>query len=81
MGEKLTKPQRRLLERIAAQSLSDGSGRGLFLEGHAESAVANRLARRGFVMLGVIHAKVTEAGRAALASQPNQEPERPESKP
>lgn len=63
---KLTKAQRRMLEIVARESLADGTGQGTFLYTHNDRRVANNLERQGLVCVGVIHTKITPAGRIAL---------------
>lgn len=67
---KLTKPQHFLLRHVAALTLSDGSGEGLFAFGPAVT-MAVRLERMGLVSLSAgwpvhTYVRITDAGREYL---------------
>lgn len=69
---RITKAQRRFLVRAERSTLRDGTGRGAMPNDGIETQVAVRLAAKGLVTLpaawtGFAGAKITEAGRRALA--------------
>jgi hypothetical protein len=72
----LTTPQREFLVRVAKETFSDNSGRGLLLYDGNDVRMAKRLLEKGLVtnalMMPFCGPKITEAGRAAL--QPEKTP-------
>lgn len=75
--EKLTKPQRLMLARAEAGTFADDSGSGYAPYDRTELRVAERLQSAGLVAISMVtgrapfgFARITEKGRAALASSP-----------